>query len=462
MVKLLLGMIAAVFLGIVILAVRMHRTEAAVTFSDVTRAVSAIGKKHLLLVVLALAFGYGTFSLSMTDLERSAGVVVTLNFAEASKGQNFNGTHYKMSDIISEDVLNQAIQNGGFENITAEDLAECLQVSPLVQGNAFDENQYHIATEFLITFEPSEATAHLDPTNVPQMVAQAYKDLYVERFTSTYDVLLLEENISFEDMEYLDMVEYLSKECSKLKYYMNAMNDENSSFRGSDENTFAGLSQRIDLLKDVQIEENLKALIVHNSVAKNAENYVGRLQYDNVLLDYDRQRHTATYKGYNDAVAKYDEIMSTVVLVPTWDRDGEFYMGRTKNGTDVFSVDAYNSSLYVANTQKQISENTEMINAMRNGSTAGKDAVETMVNQIYQTMIQYAKDAWNLVSEYSETKMNQCISISEQEVSVAFVAVYSAAMMGGFYMVLVLVILVAKTGRKKVSKSDNRREVSLK
>lgn len=462
MTKLLFAMIAAIVVGTVILAVQLHRTHSSVGFTDVRKAVLSLGKKCWVLLVLALVFGGAIFGVSMMNAERNARVIVTLNFAEASKGQNFNGTHYNMSEIVSEDVLARAILDGGFENVTPEDLAECVSVSPLVQGNAYDENQYHIATEFVVSFSSNNQTKHLDAKNVAQMVAQAYKSLYIERFTSTYDVLLLDEEVSFEQMEYLDMVEYLSKECSKLKYYMQAMDNENSSFRGSDENSFSGLAQRIDLLKDVQIEENLKALIVYNRVAKNAKTYVGRLQYDNVLLDYDRQRYAASYASNNDAIAKYDEKMSTIVLVPTWDKDGEFYMGRTKNGTDVFSVDAYEQSMYVAKTQKQISENTEIISAMEGASSRKAEAVDTMVEQIYQTMVQYAKDAWNLVREYSETQMNQCISISVQKMSVTYIALFSVVMMGGAYVVMVLAILVCKGFRKKMPETNKRNKVTLK
>ena len=462
MTKILFCMIAAAVLGMVIWAIQLHRTENTVSISDIKRAVGSLGKKHLAVLVLALAFGCSMFGLNMLNMDRNARVIVALNFAEASKGQDFNGTHYNMSEIIDEDVLNRAIQDGGFENVTAEDLAECLNVSPLVQGNAYDETQYHIATEFVVSFQSNQKTKHLDEKNVAQIVAQAYKSLYIERFTATYDVLLLDEDVSFEDIEYLDIVEYLSKECSRLKYYMIAMDDENSSFRDSNENSFSGLAQRVDLLKDVQIEQNLKALIVYNRVARDAKTYVGRLQYDNVLLDYDRQRYAASYAANNDAITKYDEKMSTVVLVPTWDSDGEFYMGRTKNGTDIFSVDAYEQSMYVAKTQKQISENAELINAMAGASSRKAAEVETMVDQIYQTMVQYAKDAWNLVQEYSETQMNQCITITVQKMSVAYLALFSVLLMGGAYVVLVLTVLVWKGFQKKTPNTHKRREATVK
>ena len=50
----------------------------------------------------------------------------------------------------------------------------------------------------------------------------------------------------------------------------------------------------------------------------------------------------------------YSEEMTRVVLVPTWDQAGKYYMGRTKVGIDELSVMATNFSDYVATNEKEI------------------------------------------------------------------------------------------------------------
>ena len=446
-------LIGAVLLLALLALLRIFRLGFSFRFSTLRKGLASVGKMHILLLVLATIFGCVMFVQYSGEAQRSASAVVTLNFAEASNGQNFDGTRYNMSDILSEEVLERAIEDGGFPNVTAEQLAKCLSVSPKVQGDSYNEDSYHIATEFLIYFTKDEHTSHLNAENVVQRVAQAYKSLYVEHFESTFDVLELDQEVAFADMEYLDAVKYLDKECSKLEYYMTAMDDENNSFRDSNGNTFSGMALRIDLLEDVQIAENLYAFIVQNSIAKDADAYVGRLEHANVLLDYDKQRASTSYEICNTAIDKYDERMSRVVLVPTWDNDGEFYMGRTKIGTDTLSVKAYSYSLEAAAIQKELETNAGEIKAMTGGTEQhGAEALE-MIEQIYDTLLQYAQDAQVLVREYSETQMNQCISVSMTEASFMDLAVRSAVVAIICYGMLVLVWIALKG--KKLLAADN-------
>ena len=49
----------------------------------------------------------------------------------------------------------------------------------------------------------------------------------------------------------------------------------------------------------------------------------------------------------------YSEEMTRVVLVPTWDEGGKYYMGRTKVGIDELSVMATTFSNNVASNEKE-------------------------------------------------------------------------------------------------------------
>ena len=57
----------------------------------------------------------------------------------------------------------------------------------------------------------------------------------------------------------------------------------------------------------------------------------------------------------------YSEEMTRVVLVPTWDKSGKYYMGRTKVGVDELSVMATTFSDYVASNEKAIMDNNLII-----------------------------------------------------------------------------------------------------
>jgi hypothetical protein len=75
-----------------------------------------------------------------------ASIKVSLNYAEASKGQNMNGTRYNMSEILCDDVLERTIKKGAFKNVTVDQLKETLVVYPTVSGSASDKTMYHVST----------------------------------------------------------------------------------------------------------------------------------------------------------------------------------------------------------------------------------------------------------------------------------------------------------------------------
>ena len=85
-------------------------------------------------------------------LDSTASILINLNYDNASKGQNANGTRYNMSDIICDEVIQRAIDKGALKNVTVKDLSGCLSVVPAVSGDAFDESRYHVSTEFILTF----------------------------------------------------------------------------------------------------------------------------------------------------------------------------------------------------------------------------------------------------------------------------------------------------------------------
>ena len=101
--------------------------------------------------------------------------VVALNYSEASLAQNTNGTRFNMTEIICDEVIERAIRLGAFEDVTVEQLKECLSVYPYVQGDVNDEANYHISTEFIVEYIASKDTEHLDSENVIALVACAYK-----------------------------------------------------------------------------------------------------------------------------------------------------------------------------------------------------------------------------------------------------------------------------------------------
>ena len=364
----------------------------------------------IILVCFVTTLFYGVFN--HFELKKSVHAAVSLNYSEASQALNSNGTRYNMAEIISDEVVGKAIKKGALEDVTVKQLKNCLVVYPCVQGGVGEESQYHISTEFAVEYHASKDTAHLDSENVIKLITSAYKEYYIENYTDNFK--LDTEKPDFSQMEYMDIVSYFDKETQAILNYLYGMAGKNPSFVTENGSTFNSIAGKVYQFKETQINQNLRSLILQNGIVRDRDEYVDRLSYQNQNVDFDRQKNDASYRLCNDAIAMYSEEMTRVVLVPTWDQAGKYYMGRTKVGVDELSVMATNFSNYVASNEKEIMDNNLIIDKI---SSSGQEvqvasSADSLVESIYESIKDFEKEAITAGREYSRHKMNQCIAVS--------------------------------------------------
>lgn len=375
--------------------------------------------------------------------ESSASVQITLNYAEASKGQHANGVRYNMSEIISDEVVERAIDKGALEDVTVSQLADCLVVYPLVEGDSSSEEGYHISTEFGVTFTKDDNTKHLDAYEVVQLLGYAYKDYYIDTYADNFRVLdiSIDPVTDFENMDYMDIKQKLELQTDEIANYMYALSEENSTFIASNGETFLSIAGKCADLKNELIQSGLESYLLQNGVSKNSAEYIGRLSYDNKKYDFEHQKANASFNVRNQAVAKYSEEMAKIVLVPTWDASGEYYMGRTKVGIDELSVEAETYSKTAAEYLKSIQTNESIIQAMEPAGKNGTDEyAENMIKTVSDDIMELAGMARRAAQEYSETRMNQCISVNIPKDAFMKYAILCTAVTGMFYLSVCLLV----------------------
>ncbi len=351
--------------------------------------------------------------------KQSVSAVVALNYSEASGAQNSNGTRYNMAEIICDEVVEKAIEKGAFENVTVKQLKNCLCVYPYVQGDVNDKSNYHISTEFVVEYHASKHTDHLDAENVIALITSAYKEYYIEKYTDNFGLTEEEDKPDYSEMEYMDIATYFNKETTAVLNYLYGMSEKGPSFVTKNNTTFQAIAAKVHQFKETQIEQNFKALILQNGVARNKSTYIDRLSYQNKNTEYDRRRNKTSFDLCNQAINMYSEEMTRVVLVPTWDESGKYYMGRTKVGIDELSVMATAFSNSVALNEKEIMDNNLVIGKMQSASESPSANAEAdaLVASIDKSIDNFTKEAINAGREYSNYIMNQCIAVSISGVS---------------------------------------------
>ena len=365
----------------------------------------------VLIFVFILTAAFGVFNHFKS--KQSVQAVLALNYSEASLAQNSNGTRYNMSEIICDEVVEKAIEMGAFQKVTTKQLKNCLSVYPLVQGDVNDKSNYHISTEFVVEYHASKHTEHLSPENVISLIASAYKEYYIEKYTDNFSLTEQEEKPDFSTMEYMDIVTYFNKETTAVLNYLYGMAEKGPSFVTENDSTFNAIAGKVYQFKETQINENLKSLILQYGIARDKSGYIDRLTYQNTNTDFDKQKNDVSYDLCNEAIDMYAEEMTRVVLVPTWDGSGKYYMGRTKVGIDELSVKATTFSENVANNEKEIMDNKLVINKMQKAKKNTKQSeVDELIASIDNSIDNFTTEAIKAGREYSNHTMNQCIAVS--------------------------------------------------
>ena len=425
--------LAIVGLMFVVAALTIYFRSKNVTRSEFIKILKGTKYLQVWVMIFVIVFSgvFGVFN--HLKATQSVSAVVALNYSEASQAQNSNGTRYNMTEIICDEVVEKAIKMGAFENVTVKQLKSCLSVYPYVQGDVNDKSNYHISTEFVVEYHASKDTQHLNAENVIILITSAYKEYYVEKYTDKFSLKEQEEKPDWSTMEYMDIVTYFNKETTELLNYLYGMAEKAPSFVSSDNTTFSALAGKIHQFKEMQIEQNLQSLVLQNGIAKDKSSYIDRLSYLNKNIEFEKDKNDAAYDVCNDAIDMYAEEMTRVVLVPTWDGNSKYYMGRTRVGIDELSELAATYSDSVAANNKEIMENDLVINKLKNASDDGAPNADAdaLVIAIDASIDNFTVDAIKIGREYSNHTMNQCIAVS----------VYGTSLFGELKTIAVFAVL---------------------
>lgn len=430
---------------LVIAALTIYVRSKNVTRSEFFRIIK--GAKYLQIGILIIAILFtGVFGvLNHIKAKQSVSAVVSLNYSEASMAQNSNGTRYNMSEIICDEVVERAIAMGAFEDVTVKQLKKCLSVYPYVQGDVNDKANYHISTEFVVEYHASEDTQHLNAENVVMLITSAYKEYYIEKYTDNFTLTEQEEKPDYSTMEYMDIVSYLDKETTSLLNYLYGMAGKSSSFVTESNTTFNSIAGKVFQFKETQINQNLRSLILQYGIVKDKADYIDRLSYQNKNTDFDKQKNAVSFSLCNQAIDMYAEEMTRVVLVPTWDGSGKYYMGRTKVGIDELSVMATVFSDNVATNNKEIMDNELVIEKITsaNPDEAAKAQASALIASIDSSIDNFTVEAIKAGREYSDYTMNQCVAVSISGVSL-FDELKTVVIFAALAYVALLMLSIAK------------------
>lgn len=415
--------------------------------------------KRIPLVLILTAVYLGVYLLGeILNSTSNAYLTISLNYPSASSGLTPNNTRYNSSEIVSDEVLEDAIAAGGLENVTAAELREAIHISPVVAGDELSLDKYYISTEYRVEFTAAGHLSHLDPEDTLLLIAQAYYDRFVDNYSRKTNILELDYS-NMEGVEYLDVTEYLDEKAYEMQQYMNSMSYENPTFQSSESGeTFGALAEKIQDYRNVELER-FESLVLENGLSRDVGLYTSTLNYENRIKNISYMKNLAAYKVRLETINLYERDMASVVLVPTQDEMGQFYMSRTKLGVDDFADQAKNYRQMATDLKLEIDTNNYAIDKIQS-STAGDGVyqhAEDMLAVLKEELSRFASLAKQIVEEYDAKTMNNYMNVIVPNLS--FVQKYDlnvGILLAVAFMCLVSALIIVKPYEEKKKRIPGR------
>lgn len=408
----------------------------------VKRNFKKMGRYVAFLLIAAILFGIVSTAVNFLKSGQQAQMVIGLNYLEASSGLNPNKTKFTVSSLLEDSIMESVLEKGGFSGMDAETLRNGFTVNPLKPSEQVSLEQPYIPTEYSVTFLAKEETASLDPDEILELYGEALTEYFSTTYSRKTNILELDFS-DLEQADYLDIGTVLDTKASELQRYMSVCGRENSTFVSAETGeSFRSLNQKILNYKEIAIE-NFRALMLKTGVSKDKGQFIGKMNYTNRILDMDYRKNLAAYRIYLEAIDMYERDMATIVLVPTRDVDGEFYMSRTKIGVDNFSSGAENAARNAASLSQNISNNNYKIMQLQANpdSSVSVAEAEAMIETLKTDLTNLAELAVKTVQEYDEQNAESYITATYYGEDDAIKSSVTAAAKSALIFLCILIVL---------------------
>lgn len=407
------------------------------------------------ILVLSILGGAVNYAYQAAGVNLFGSFKIGYNYPSASKGLTPNNTKLNSEEILSEEVLESAISEGNLEGLEVYDLKRALTVNNALQREDVSTENYYLSTEYVVNYRATEATQRYDDDTVLRAVYNAYYNYFVDKYGRKTNVIT-QDYSEISDLDYLDIYTYFYTRINEIIQYMSMCREESPSFISEEtRESFDSILEKAQDFRDVSLER-YNAYVLKNGLAKDKEGYIARLNYDNQITNVNYMKNLAGYSVRLNAIDKYAGDITTAVLVPSRDEEGEFYQSRTKIGTDYFAADANQYLQSATDRQLEIEQNNYRIEMLEagDGGEAEVNKAEEMIEDLENRILELSSLAVQTVEDYDEQNLDDYmdVSYSTGNDDISYMAV-NALIYGGFILGIcsfaVLLGGEVKTGKRK-------------
>ncbi len=407
-------------------------------------------KYRLVCVVLLLCLLLGSFHYVTSS--NQATVELSFNYAEASSGLNPNKTRFNAYEILSDTILERAIELAGLkDHVTAEQLSGCLRLSPVDTGNASGDDNY-ICTTYRISLDAGSLDLkNVKVTDMLKSVCKAYRSYFLENYCDNQEILKTKLEVTTDSEPYLRINE-LKLRVKQLTRYLSARVTENKSFTDEDTgNNFTEMDKRLTNIVNYDIP-NATAYIIESGVSKDPAMLTSILEYKNKIDSMTAEKDMAYYNADKAGIKMYEKSMTSIVMIPTTDELDEYYMSRTKTAMDRMARSADAALEEATDYKQEIVDTSYVIDKMKKSKTGAQKlaSAREMINKLENALNDLSEDLFVLDKAYIDYKARNYITFNYAQPSFTQrINLKKTAMEVAGVLVVGFVVCYMRVGRKE-------------
>ena len=370
------------------------------------------------IVVLMCVFVFISLIVTYTGSFNKKSVVLSLNYEEASKGQNPNLTRYNVYELKSDRVMERVISNAGLQDVlTPTELSEHIDIAENSSGKTIDPNDsstYYISTSYTVSYRMNREIKNISVDDMMTLICKSYNDMFHEEYVGTKSVLKYDLG-DIEGKEYIEIAKLFTNKSDQMLRYIQQRIEENATYRSDiTGQSFQTIKKMIQNVQNYSIKK-YSAFVLESGLSRNKDHYIRTLNYKNDMLNINYQKFMIDYNVRKQQVQDYDSAMIGTVMVPSINEKQEYYMSRTNTGTDYLTKEADYSLSQGNAVDRDIIDNNDII-AKVNASTADERSykkADELIKTVDEELKQVANTADTTDKEYIKHTTKDDLTFTE-------------------------------------------------
>lgn len=370
------------------------------------------------IAVLMCVFVFISLIVTYTGSFNKKSVVLSLNYEEASKGQNPNLTRYNIYELKSDRVMERVISNAGLQDVlTPTELSEHIDIAENSSGKTIDPNDsstYYISTSYTVSYRMNREIKNISVDDMMTLICKSYNDMFHEEYVGTKSVLKYDLG-DIEGKEYIEIAKLFTNKSDQMLRYIQQRIEENATYRSDiTGQSFQTIKKMIQNVQNYSIKK-YSAFVLESGLSRNKDHYIRTLNYKNDMLNINYQKFMIDYNVRKQQVQDYDSAMIGTVMVPSINEKQEYYMSRTNTGTDYLTKEADYSLSQGNAVDRDIIDNNDII-AKVNASTADEESykkADELIKTVDEELKQVANTADTTDKEYIKHTTKDYLTFTE-------------------------------------------------